>query len=110
MTSLSVGQTVVLHDVNRRGADRVFGAVVKVGRKLVTIAEPHCGEQVYRIDTGMENGGYGHRWFCTLDEQAKTDQNVADRATLDRHGFAIKRWGSETVHLHAVAEFLRGME
>jgi hypothetical protein len=108
-----VGQEVVIHDRNERRLGGPWkGIVTKVGRTLLTVeaAADYGRVYKYRMDDQQEAGGYGSRWFSTLEQEAARAQEAEDRATLAEHGFQLDMHARPTdAALHMVAELLRSV-
>jgi hypothetical protein len=97
---LKVGQQVWVHDINHRRQGATRGQIIKIGTKLVTIANVWDNgrlgrESQYRIDTQHWNDkDFGsHHWFRT-DEQEVLDKHVKE---IDNYlygvGIRFDTWG-----------------
>lgn len=113
--TLSVGDTGVVRDVGRRGADRP-AVVVWVGRRWATIESTLIqGHALGRFDkeTGYEDSGrYTPRSRFVTPEQAQHEAEIADAWEVIREAGFERRWAGRRASdrlVLAVAETIRGM-
>ena len=89
MSKYEVGQQVWVYDVNRTegslGRPPEPATVVKVGRRLVTVAISGSYQKTFRIENGVANDQYGHQWIRTDDERAARERHAELVAALRAH-------------------------
>lgn len=119
---LSLGQEVLIlswHD-ERRKLPPSRGVVIKIGRKLVTVApldeDGNCRPEawppyVFRIDEQTINDDYGHVRFQTSEQYAREQAVEKAVETLHQHGLE-RRLGRNLTDdkLLAVVKFLNDYE
>lgn len=104
-----VGQELWRHDVNegRLGGPRRV-TVIKVARKLVTVADGPQSE-TFRIETARSNDAYAHGWLCTDEEHAAHQARSFAVSRLRSHGLSFD-FGTERRHstevIAAIADLL----
>ncbi len=95
-----VGQTLYLDGVNRHGRDRERVEVVKVGRKLMSVADRHGRTTEYRMEDGRRNDAYRHSWVQTADEVGATERRAVVMSRL--HAMRLYDMGLQGFSLEAL--------
>lgn len=108
LADLKVGDRVQVFGGYGRRRDEVGGQdgeVIKVGRKLITVAYPgNPHGQVFRLESGRANDDYGHQRIKTI-AQAEEDLHREDLVQRLKDGGLEVRMGRQlsTRALEAVA-------